>query len=63
MRLSAAAFDGLNRLFPRDVALLRSAREAGLQVVDRLPYLKGLFLREAAGVSGDLPRLLKGEPI
>lgn len=61
--LSAATFDGLNRLFRRDVALLRSAREAGLQTIDRMPVLKDLFMREAAGVIGELPRLLKGEPI
>lgn len=61
--LSAAAFDGMNRLFRPDIALLRSAREAGLQAVDRLPMLKQLFMREAAGVTGDLPRLLRGEPI
>lgn len=61
--LSAATFDGLNRLFSRDSALLRSAREAGLQAIDRMPVLKQLFMREAAGLMGELPRLLKGEPI
>lgn len=61
--VSAAAFDGLNRLFSNDTALLRSAREFGLGVVDRLPGLKKLFVTEAAGLSGEVPRLLKGEPI
>jgi 2-octaprenyl-6-methoxyphenol hydroxylase len=61
--LSAATFDGLNRLFRGDVALVRSAREFGLQAVDRLGWLKGLLMREASGVTGELPRLLKGEPI
>lgn len=61
--MSAASFDGMNRLFGGDVTLVRSLREAGLQAVDRLPALKRMFLREAAGVAGELPRLLKGQPI
>ena len=61
--LSAAVFDGLNRLFSNDWALLRSARDFGLGLVDRVPGLKQLFVTEAAGLSGELPRLLKGEPV
>jgi 2-octaprenyl-6-methoxyphenol hydroxylase len=61
--LSAASFDALNRLFSNDWALLRSAREFGLGLVDRMPVLKQLFVQEAAGLSGELPRLLKGEPV
>jgi 2-octaprenyl-6-methoxyphenol hydroxylase len=61
--LSAATFDGLNRLFSNDWALLRSAREFGLGMVDRIPVLKQLLVEEAAGLSGELPRLLKGEPV
>lgn len=59
--LSAATFDGLNRLFSNDWTLLRAARDAGLGAVDRLPFLKQYFVTEAAGLAGDLPRLLKGE--
>lgn len=58
---SAAAFDTLNRLFSRDGRLLRSARELGLQVVDRLPGAKRAFIGEAAGLTGEVPRLLLGE--
>ena len=57
---SLAAFDGLNRLFSNDNAALRMLRDAGLGVVDRLPGLKGAFVRQAAGVAGELPRLLTG---
>jgi 2-octaprenyl-6-methoxyphenol hydroxylase len=60
---SAATFDGLNRLFASDLALLRSAREFGLGVVDRVPAVKRFFVSEAAGVSGELPRLLRGEAV
>jgi 2-octaprenyl-6-methoxyphenol hydroxylase len=61
--LSAATFDGLNRLFSNDWALVRAARDFGLGLVDRTPSLKQLFVAEAAGLSGELPRLLRGEPL
>ena len=61
--LSAATFDGLNRLFSNDWALGRAARDFGLGLVDRMPGLKRAFVAEAAGLSGELPRLLRGEPV
>jgi 2-octaprenyl-6-methoxyphenol hydroxylase len=60
--LSAATFDALNRLFSNDWTLLRSARDFGLGLVERMPGLKRLFVAEAAGLSGEVPRLLRGEP-
>jgi 2-octaprenyl-6-methoxyphenol hydroxylase len=59
--LSATAMDGLNRLFSNDSAPLRLLRDLGLGIVDRAPPLKRFFVREAAGLTGDVPRLLKGE--
>jgi 2-octaprenyl-6-methoxyphenol hydroxylase len=61
--VSTATFDGLNRLFSNDWTLVRAARDFGLGLVDRMPALKEYFVREAAGLSGELPRLLKGEPV
>lgn len=61
--VSTFAFDGLNRLFSNDWTLVRAARDVGLGIVDRLPFLKRALVSEAAGVSGDLPRLLKGEAL
>jgi 2-octaprenyl-6-methoxyphenol hydroxylase len=61
--VSAAAFDGLNRLFSNDSTLLRAARDAGLGIVDRTPALKDMFVREAAGLNGELPRLFTGEAV
>lgn len=61
--ISAATFDGLNRLFSSDRALIRSGRDFGLGLVDRMPMLKRFFVGEAAGLTGELPRLLKGEPV
>lgn len=57
----AVATDGINRLFSNDMAGLRTVRDAGLGVVNRLDGLKSLFMREAAGLSGQLPKLLSGE--
>jgi 2-octaprenyl-6-methoxyphenol hydroxylase len=55
------ATDGLNRLFSNQSSALRLARDVGLGLVDRLPALKQLFIREAAGLVGEVPKLLKGE--
>ncbi len=55
--------DSLNRLFSNDNPVLRLARDVGLGLVDRLPTLKTMFIGEAAGQGGDLPRLLRGEAI
>jgi 2-octaprenyl-6-methoxyphenol hydroxylase len=55
------ATDGLNRLFSNRSDLLRAARDIGLGLVDRVPNLKRLFIREAAGLVGDVPKLLRGE--
>jgi len=58
---SATVMDGLNRLFSNDSAPLRAIRDLGLGLVDRAPGLKRFLVREAAGATGDVPRLLKGE--
>lgn len=61
--MSAAAFDGLNRLFSNDGMLMRAARDFGLGLVDRMPEVKRRLVTEAAGLSGDLPRLFKSESL
>ncbi len=55
----AFATDGFNRLFSNDVGVLRLARDLGLAAVGRLPPLRRAFIREAAGLTGDLPRLMR----
>ena len=42
---------------------LRLIRDVGLGLVERVPALKGLFIREAAGLTGDVPKLLRGEAL
>ena len=53
----------LNLLFSNDLPFIRGIRDIGLGIVDRLPPLKGAFIKQAAGLSGEVPRLLKGEAI
>ncbi|MBB4304350.1 2-octaprenyl-6-methoxyphenol hydroxylase [Rhodobium orientis] len=55
--------DVLNRLFSNDNDLIRAVRDFGLGVVDRLPGLKKAFIGEAAGMAGNVPRLLRGEAL
>jgi len=57
------ATDGLNRLFSNQSDALRLVRDVGLGIVDRLPALKHLFIREAAGLVGEVPKLLRGEAL
>lgn len=59
--MSAAVMDGLVRLFSNNLKPLARARQVGLSVVNRIPPLKGFFMREAMGATGKLPRLLTGE--
>jgi 2-octaprenyl-6-methoxyphenol hydroxylase len=57
------ATDGLNRLFSNESDVLRLMRDLGLGLVDRMPGLKSFFIREAAGVTGEVPKLLRGEAL
>ncbi|MCF3933376.1 FAD-dependent monooxygenase [Acuticoccus sp. M5D2P5] len=59
----ALVMDGLNTIFSTRSSLARAVRSVGLGLVDKRTRLKGLFIREAAGVEGDIPRLLRGEAI
>jgi 2-octaprenyl-6-methoxyphenol hydroxylase len=58
-----ATTDILNRMFSNDLGPLRAVRDIGLGLVDRMPPLKNFFIRQASGLAGDTPRLLKGEAI
>ena len=58
-----AVTDGLNRLFSNSIAPVRLARDLGFALVHRVPPLKRLLMRDAMGIFGDLPRLVRGEPL
>jgi len=57
------ATDGLNKLFSNHSDVLRLVRDVGLGLVERLPALKRVFIREAAGFTGEVPKLLRGEAL
>ncbi|MEQ3624646.1 MAG: UbiH/UbiF/VisC/COQ6 family ubiquinone biosynthesis hydroxylase [Celeribacter sp.] len=57
------ATDGFNRLFSNDNPLLRLGRDLGMGLTNRLPGLRQRLMREAAGLEGELPRLLRGRSL
>lgn len=59
----ALGMDAVNRLFSNDNPVLRAARDLGMAAITRTPALRRGFMRQAAGLTGDLPRLLRGEPV
>jgi 2-octaprenylphenol hydroxylase len=54
-----AAMEGFERLFQADPLPLRWLRNTGLKVVNQLPEAKAIFVRQALGLSGDLPDLAR----
>ncbi|MFR0689313.1 2-octaprenyl-3-methyl-6-methoxy-1,4-benzoquinol hydroxylase [Enterobacterales bacterium AE_CKDN230030158-1A_HGKHYDSX7] len=54
-----AAMEGFQRLFQADPLAVRWLRNAGLRLVDRHHEAKGVFVRQALGLSGDLPNLAR----
>jgi 2-octaprenyl-6-methoxyphenol hydroxylase len=59
----ALATDGVNRLFSNDNPALRLIRDIGMGAVSAMPSLRRAFMREAAGLTGDVPRLLQGRAL
>ncbi len=59
----ALATDGVNRLFSNDNPVLRGLRDVGMGVVSALPALRRGFIRQAAGLTGEVPKLLRGQTI
>ncbi len=58
-----AVTEATNTLFSNDNPLLRVARDVGLGLANAVPGLRRGFIREAAGLTGDLPKLLQGRQI
>ena len=54
-----AAMEGFERLFQADPLPLRWLRNSGLNLVDGANEAKALFVRQALGLSGDLPALAR----
>lgn len=54
-----AATDLTNKIFSNDNPILRAGRDFGMGVVNAIPGLRRRFIREAAGLTGELPRLMR----
>lgn len=59
----ALGMDAVNALFSNDNPLLRAGRDLGLGLVGALPGARRAFIRQAAGLSGDVPRLMTGRAL
>lgn len=59
----ALGMDTVNRLFSNNNPILRAGRDLGLSIVNAWPGLRRGFQRQAAGLTGDLPRLLQGQRV
>ncbi len=53
------ATDSLTRIFGIRGKTASALRRFGMAGIQRTSWLKGFFMNEARGVSGDLPELLK----
>ncbi|MBL9050804.1 MAG: UbiH/UbiF/VisC/COQ6 family ubiquinone biosynthesis hydroxylase [Tabrizicola sp.] len=59
----ALGMDTVNRVFSTDNPLMRLGRDLGMGLVNALPGVRRGFIRQAAGLSGELPKLLAGRQI
>ena len=57
----AAGMDAMDGLFRTDVLPVRMVRDLGLGLVNRMPAVKSILMREAAALSGGAGRLFRGE--
>ncbi|TAG16932.1 MAG: 2-octaprenyl-6-methoxyphenyl hydroxylase [Rhodobacterales bacterium] len=59
----ALGMDTVNRIFSNDNPVMRLGRDLGMGIVSAIPGLRRGFMRQAAGLTGELPKLLTGRPI
>jgi len=61
--MAAFATDLLNRLFSNEQPSVKFARDLGLRSVGLLKPAKAVLMREAAGLIGEVPKLMRGEAL
>jgi 2-octaprenyl-6-methoxyphenol hydroxylase len=61
--MTAFATDLLNRLFCNEQTSVKVIRDLGLRAVGFLKPAKTVLMREAAGLSGEVPKLMRGEAL
>ena len=55
----AYSTDLLNRLFSNENEALQVVRNIGIKILDSIPAAKRNIIKEAAGITGELPRLMR----
>lgn len=55
--------DVLNRLFSNNLYTVSAVRDLGIGIVDKIPALKGFFARQAMGLGGSSPKIIRGKPL
>ncbi|MEO1494690.1 MAG: UbiH/UbiF/VisC/COQ6 family ubiquinone biosynthesis hydroxylase [Pseudomonadota bacterium] len=59
----ALGMDALTRLFSTPSSPVQALRNMGLGLVSALPGMRRMFMHQAAGRTGDVPRLLQGHMV
>jgi 2-octaprenyl-6-methoxyphenol hydroxylase len=60
---SVASTDIINKLFSNDNNTIRIMRDIGMGLINSAPFARRNLMRQAAGLTGDLPKLLQGKMI
>jgi 2-octaprenyl-6-methoxyphenol hydroxylase len=60
---SVASTDIINKLFSNDNSTIRIMRDLGMGLINSTPFARRGLMRQAAGLTGDLPKLLQGKMI
>jgi 2-octaprenyl-6-methoxyphenol hydroxylase len=59
----ALGMEFFDKFFSNDIAPLVAARRLGLGLVNQIGPARRFFMKYAGGGAGDLPKLLRGEPL
>lgn len=60
---TSVIMDGFVRLFSNGNPLLRTVRDVGMGMFNRIPALRQFVMEDAGAATGDLPKLLRGQEI
>lgn len=60
VQLTSLAMDGMNALFVNDNPGLKLIRDLGLRAVDQVSGVKSVLMQQAAGLSQNNPKLMRG---
>jgi len=58
---SALAYDSINKFFTNKDKNLYQVGKMGLSIIEKIPWIKNVFIHEASGLSGVSSRLTRGE--